>query len=505
MKNRYRSAADWLRENLIYREEQILPSVRRLLGKTPREIRAMRELARGFSGYRSSREAVFLKQARVMERYEDDYAYAGKVLRYYPTYESFSDEELRGYFTWRTKLRRGELEKTALSFAFLYIYELLNQIGVADPLDGLEKLRALRAQDALFDGGLHAYLDRWMQDYLVYYDLPPALLPDSEAAARDAALMTLREPDGHSEHEISEAARALSGYRLDNSRFYKKFPAETEAVIAAVLRGIAAHYEKSCRQTWIEDFIGSMQRGPARLFEGAVFCPRRDEPDRNYAFSAVRRYRCRKGEWTLERCDYARLERHKLGDVLRTVDSVMREAWDFPYPVKPGLSTKWILRLIDEAIAELREKQREAEKKVLHLDLSRLGGIRRDAAYTRERLLVDEELAEEMADTERDDAPAEAADGQTEAEIPPLFAGTQEEAAPVAASPLDALTGAERRYLACLLRGDGLSWLRGEGLLASVLDDGINEKLFDLFGDTVIQDGAVLEDYFDDLKESMKL
>ena len=503
MKNRYRSAADWLRENLIYREEQILPSVHRLLEKTPREIRAMRELARGFSGYRSSREAVFLKQAKVMERFEDDHPYAGQVLRYYPTYESLSDEELRGYFTWRTKLRRGELEKTSLSYAFLYSYELLNQIGVSDPLDGLEKLRALRAGDELFDGGLHAYLDRWMRDYLVYYDLPPVLLAEDESFRRDAALLTLREPDKHDSGELAAAARALSGYRLEKSRFYKKYPAETEAVIAAVLRGIAAHYEKSCQRTWIEDYIGSVHRAPVTLFEGAVFCPRRDEPDRNYAFSAVRRYRCRKGEWTLESCDYGRLDRHRLGDVLRTVDSAMREAWDFPYPTKPGLSTKWLLRLIDEAIREQQEKQREAEKKVLHLDLSRLGGIRRDAAYTRERLLVDEELAEETADAERGDAPAEAADKQTE--IPPLFAGTQEEAAPAAASPLDALTGAERRYLACLLRGDGLSWLRGEGLLASVLDDGINEKLFDLFGDTVIQDGAVLEDYFDDLKESMKL
>ena len=30
-------------------------------------------------------------------------------------------------------LRRGEIRKTSLSFAFLYIYELINQIGVPDP------------------------------------------------------------------------------------------------------------------------------------------------------------------------------------------------------------------------------------------------------------------------------------------------------------------------------------------------------------------------------------
>ncbi len=33
-----------------------------------------------------------------------------------------------------------DLQETSLSYAFLYIYELLNQIGVADPMDGYRKL-----------------------------------------------------------------------------------------------------------------------------------------------------------------------------------------------------------------------------------------------------------------------------------------------------------------------------------------------------------------------------
>ncbi|MFR0734294.1 MAG: TerB N-terminal domain-containing protein [Oscillospiraceae bacterium] len=33
------------------------------------------------------------------------------MLHYYPTYQSLTDPELRGYFSWRTKLRRGDVQK----------------------------------------------------------------------------------------------------------------------------------------------------------------------------------------------------------------------------------------------------------------------------------------------------------------------------------------------------------------------------------------------------------
>ena len=55
-----------------------------------------------------------------------------------------------------------------------------------------------------------------------------------------------------------------------------------------------------------------------------------------------------------------------------------------------------------------------------------------------------------------------------------------------------------------LLYGGGLSWVRQEGLLLSVLVDSINEKLYDSFQDTVLtleDRPAVIEDYLDELKE----
>ena len=120
----------------VYREEAIRPRFQPPEETLPSLLRAARSLESGTYGGWQSREVIFIKQAKLLVNYEDDYAYSGNVTRYYPTYQSLTDRELRGYFSWRTKLRRGEVQQAPATFAFLYIYELLNQIGVEDPMEG---------------------------------------------------------------------------------------------------------------------------------------------------------------------------------------------------------------------------------------------------------------------------------------------------------------------------------------------------------------------------------
>ena len=57
------------------------------------------------------------------------------------------------------------------------------------------------------------------------------------------------------------------------------------------------------------------------------------------------------------------------------------------------------------------------------------------------------------------------------------------------------------RILCALLTGGALDWVRAEGQILSVLVDGINEKLYGDFSDTVIEGEppAVVEDYREEL------
>ena len=109
---------------------------------------------------------------------------------------------------------------------------------------------------------------------------------------------------------------------------------------------------------------------------------------------------------------------------------------------------------------------------------------------TQNRLIVDEEPEEALPAPVPAPVPAPAPEP---APILPAAAETL---------PLDA---PQLRLLRCLLTGEAYDgWLRAEGLLLSVLVDGINDQLYDRFADTVLLwDGdrpAVIEDYLDELK-----
>ena len=174
----------------------------------------------------------------------------------------------------------------------------------------------------------------------------------------------------------------------------------------------------------------------------------------------------------------------KLEDLMKTVDSVMREMYHDRHPVKAALDTKWILKLIEEQVRALLDGKQAAEAKKLHLDYGKLDKIRSDAAVTRDKLIVDEE---------------EDFSGEQAQALPPV-----PDTAPPEESNDTPLTQQECRFLRCLLYGGDLSWVRQEGLLLSVLVDSINEKLYDAFQDTVLtseDQPAVIEDYLDELKE----
>lgn len=76
----------------------------------PEPIARMRDLARrrGRGTFAYASPQLFYEQARLMENYTDDFPYEGDFSKYYPTYEDMTNTQLRGYFTWRARLRAGD-------------------------------------------------------------------------------------------------------------------------------------------------------------------------------------------------------------------------------------------------------------------------------------------------------------------------------------------------------------------------------------------------------------
>ncbi|MBD5155992.1 MAG: hypothetical protein HDT15_13255 [Oscillibacter sp.] len=477
-----KAAAEWFRST-VFTDEDIRPRPVRKPERIPAMLRTARSLENGTWQQWQSRESVFMKQARLLVNYEDDYDYRGSVKCYYPTYQSLSDQELRGYFTWRTKLRRGEVCQTSRSFAFLYIYELINQIGVEDPMDGYRKLESFRDVYGQIDDGILPYLKQWLVDYVIYYGLDPELLSGSSQVTRDRSIAVLEHIQEQDAAAVIEAVNQLAPNCLDHSRFYADYREDMDAVIARVLRRMSAHYAARCKKTMVEQYFGGCGRYQAHPFNSAVFCDPLKIRNYEYIVDGQCICRCENGVWSVwKRVGPAGSDK-KLKDVLKTIDSVMRQAFDYRHPIKAKLDTKWILQIIEEETQALLAEKKAAEEKKITINYAQLTRIRQDAAITREKLIVEEEM---------DEPPVPQA-------CEPVQPAPPEEPDSPENTPLNR---EEYRLLQCLLYGEDTGWVQAEGYMLSVLVDGINEKLYDTFLDSVLDDTPqLIEDYIDDLKE----
>ena len=485
--NRFKKAAEWF-YSTVFRDEAIKPRAHTAVEKLPPLLRTARSLETGSANSWQSREALFLKQAKLLQNYEDDYRFEGNVLRYYPTYQALTDQELRGYFSWRTKLRRGEVQKTSQSFAFLYIYELLNQIGVQDPMDGYQKLTAFRDAYGPLEEGILSYLDKWMTDYVVYYALEPGLLGTSPQVIRDRSITVLDMVQQQNEAKVMYALKQLAPKWLSRSKFYKENQNDCDAILFRVLRRVSHHYDKRTQKTMVEQYLGKLSSFQVRLFDAAVFCNPLKKRNCEYALDERCVYRCQNGLWTVTRHSGSMQPNSKLEDLLKTVDAIMREEYGYKHPVKYETETKWLIKAIREEVTALLAEKKAAEAKKITIDFSQLAKIRQEAAITQDKLTVEEEPEE------TDPIPEVTS---TAVPVPEPAASEQAEDC--------LLSGPEYRLLQSLLYGGSTAWVRQEGHMLSVLVDGINEKLYDTFLDSVLDDTpALIEDYIDDLKEMVK-
>ena len=478
--NRMKKAAEWF-YSTVFREESIRPRAEQPRERLPAALLAARSLESGL-GARDSRSSLFLKQAKLLEFYSDDYPFDKSVVCYYPTYQALSDTELRGYFSWRTKLRSGDLQKTSLSFAFLYIYELLNQIGVTDPLDGYEKLLRFHKDYGALDGKILPYLNQWLYEYAAYYELEPGLLCATPQVIFDNHVAVLEDVQTQEPGNIVAAVKYFTKW-LDRSRFYAEHREDMDQVIVRVLRKVSDHYAH-CKNTMIQQYFGKPLELFSAPFSTAVFCHREKSRDREYRLSRYTLYRCRNGFWTLYRLDIHQCPNTRINQLIKTIDSLMRQEYGYGHPVKCETDTKWLLKLIGEEIRGLSAEKEAAKAKLITIDYSRLSAIRSDAALTQDKLTVEDEL--EPEEPVKPEEPRKPEESQT---------------------PDTPLDSAQYRLLRCLLYGGDLGWVSSEGHLLSVLVDGINEKLYDSFADSVLElndHPEIVEDYIDELKEMVR-
>lgn len=441
----------------------------------PPLLRAARSLEKQGKSWQNDR-ALFLKQAKLLVDYEDDYPIPDNFLTYFPTYQKLPNGVLRGYFSWRAKLRKGCPEKGPLSFVYLHIYELINQVGVASPLEGFQALLRLHQYFPFPDGGFIPHLEQWLVDYVAYYDLDAGLVAELPEVAFAGNLSLLNRASELEQEQLIAAVKALSPQWLSRSRFYRQHTSDCDRVIHRVLIRMEQHFSRKTQKTLATHFFGTPQCLPLPVFHGAIFTNPRKIRNLHYAVNDGYVYDCKDGVWSITKSIYPEMGSRKLNTLLKAIDAQLRLALGDKHPIRHDLTVKWQLAAIEEEIQCLLAEKQAAQAKKLTFDRKALSKIRKEAAITQKKLTVEEEWEEE-------------------APVP--------QAPPVSPVPRDTpLSPQEYRLMQCLLYGRSLSWIQAEGCILSVLVDNINEKLYDTFQDTVLEDSpALIEDYIDELKE----
>ena len=433
----------------VYQDESLLKTGRQMASYLPDRYREMRAISRwdesgtGGRGRWLSEAELFWRQGTFMADFEDDCPYHGNFKSYYPTYNAMSDRQLRGYFTWRSRIRAGELAEAPDAFALVYIYEVLCGIGVDDPLRGFETLKWFCDAWDSEEKDIKRHGLTWQQDYVVYHDLDPKLLAQTPSMEFEASLyafaralasyrkgagldemdepsdtvgttaeaatrMTtarkrksgpLPRPDADVASTMLDAAARLSAHRIDTDEFYREHQDDMRAVTASVLVRLDQHHRSTRGTTLVEVLFGKRIEMSYTMFASAVFFEERAHADAHVTLNPLRSYRCTKGLWTCDRvhCDQGR--NIKLGNILREIDRRMRIAWEWPRLLdEDGTKTpKYLQKMIDTEIKNQLEWSRAHQPVRIDIDLSKLSGIRSAAAQTREALLIEEERGDATA------------------------------------------------------------------------------------------------------------
>lgn len=444
----------------------------------------------------SDRSGSFYRQALIAKDIDDYYDEETPFTSYFPYYQQMGYSQLRTYFTWRTKVRNGEISDTSVSYAFLYVYELITNIGVADPQDGLDKLVGFWQAFREYTPVLDKYLLQWLKDYHVYYPLKTSFL---EFACAHNLQINYPTVFGYQsgQDDSFELFSSISQYEIKKSIFYNE---QTKKLINDcfffVLSRLRKMFQK--KNKCFEDYVFNIIKKKSIWipFDRALFYPVLKQQDRIVNISQREEYECRNERWTYKTAVLTEHGSQLIGYIMKEMEANLRIREKFKYKLKVNHNSYMAADKpkLQELGIDLSEQIREGVAayyayvswKTVSVDSGNLAHIRKEAFKTQEKLLVPDDIELEIHEPVAS-APV----------TPPAADGWSDFKA--------ALTQTEIEALRLILYGqDVKSYAAGMNIMLEVLIDSINDKAVDTVNDTPLETGDtvfVYEEYADKLME----
>ncbi len=491
-------------------------------------MRKQREISH--NGYIVQRcaEITFVMQGEYVKDVEDDYSRSAFFGMTTPMYASMSNSQLRTYFTWRTDVRRGVYRETDKSYVILYVYELLNKIGVHSSDEAFSKLLALweNMKSAKY---LDDVLPRWLKDFYAYNNISgefPNIESKDENSARKSAVEISM---GNFKDKLDFLA-GNSSYNIKESAFYSE---KTADIINGALEMVLSELSEYCKKSGITlDALicGQMKKDYSwRQFAGALVNLDRMDGFRAVKINHEESYCIKRGEPAFEEYSLS-VQKGIIGFVLKSVEARLRIRTGFgrKITVNPAMLSNDVKnRAKAMAAVENPEFAETIERAVdkycdkngifqnskadgdnftyktqkVEIDVSKLSEIREQAEITAQKLIQDDgEFDENDIADDFENKAEQVSNEEFSEKISDYSTLTGEQ------SEWEILSGRlsdiERELLRVMYEnGDGNEFCRERGLLSETVFEKINALALEFIGDIIIENGELISDYRQDIAE----
>lgn len=504
------------------------------------------------NGYAVKRcsEMTFVMQGEYVADIEDDFSRSAFFGMTTPMYAAMSNSQLRTYFTWRTDVRRGVYNDTDRAYVVLYVFELLNKIGVHSSNEAFSKLLELWKNMGSRAVYLNSCLSGWLKDFYAYnnvsVEFPDSLCRTEENAQRKAAVGI---SSGDYKNKL-ELFADNSAYNIKASSFWSEKTAPLiDGALEEVLKELYGYF--SAKGIALDSLIcGQMKKDHAwRQFSGAIVDLDRMDGFREVRISPEEGYCIKRGEPTHEEFSF-QPQRGIIGFILKSIEARLRIRTGFGRKISVNASMlandvknrqKAEAAVLDEEFPKAVERavDRFCDKNMIfpkkkktdgfeeenvyvapkvEIDVSKLSDIRKRADETAKKLITaeeaddiisaepykaqttDEDEAEGIGISDIEDKARQISDDDFSERISDYSALADEKNGWEGFS--EKLSEAERGLLSVMYeKGDCAGYCREKGAFFETLSESINTCAIEFIGDVVIENGEIVSDYLTDIEK----
>ena len=460
---------------------------------------------------------LFYLQGTFMDDYVDNYDINVPCNKNNPVYNNLTIYQLRSYFSWRTLIRNKLYKQTEQSYVFLYIYELLNKIGVKNEIDGLNKIIDLWQNYRAFDNSFDKYLSNWVKDYYIInrINIDFNLIEEEFPIKNNDNLENISEIlIGNYENKL-EFLDSISNYHILKSKIMEhKYSFLINLVIPEIFKNLDKYFSEN-NVSFVNITFGEFKKKYWNVYENAIYFNNKLESDFVFKFKNLETYYRKGNNYYKETFELSQYSKCIVGYILKNIEITLRECLKFSKNLKLNISSldelssnaelysivtdkkfnmiinNTIKKYLIEHKTEINNIITKEKKEEIVIDANKFNEIRKSSSRIQEKLIVEEENYLEKEE-------------QVEIEI---INSSQD----IFKNLIDNLNTVELDFLKKIInnepRNNLIDYSKQNNILFEIMIENINKVALETIGDNLIEDNSdeiiIYAEYIDSLKEKL--